>query len=153
VFRKGNSTLRLLNYPALAAESAVARSETGAALMTDRHTDGSGLSLLWQDRPGLQAQAPDGTWFDIPATPGTVSVHLGDVLSALSDGVLPPTPHRVLAAEGARRSIGFFLEPRLDAPIRPLSRHGQPVMSEETYGAKLLARLRTYPSIAEHIPG
>ncbi len=153
LFAKDNSTLRILNYPGSSSGATpINVSGDGLALASDRHTDGAGLSLLWQAQPGLQAQGPDGTWFAIPARPDAVSIHLGDVLSLLTEGRLPPTPHRVLASEGERRSIGFFLEPSLAAPMRPLSAAGQPVNVRQTYGAELLRRLRSYPTMAPFIP-
>ncbi|WP_417515371.1 2OG-Fe(II) oxygenase family protein [Minwuia sp.] len=142
LFQDGNSTLRLLNYPEDVAD--------GEALAAGRHTDGAGLSLLWQGEPGLQVEGPDGVWRDVPSVSDSVSVHLGDVLEAVTDGAIPATPHRVLASGTPRRSIGFFLEPALGAPLKPARADAED--PSNTYAAHLLRRLRTYDGIGDFIP-
>ncbi|MEQ8655063.1 MAG: 2OG-Fe(II) oxygenase family protein [Kiloniellales bacterium] len=146
-FLGGNSTLRLLNYPrpprsVQEKERALEMrlDEAGEMLAAGRHCDASGLSLLWQDRPGLQAEAPDGTWRDIPSTPNSISVHLGDVLSIMTEGSIQATPHRVVDHGETRQSVGFFLEPALSARLAPLRTSDQPEghPSAGTYGWHLM---------------
>lgn len=142
-FEQENSTLRLLHYPAPEASP-----ETGAgiSLAAQAHTDGSGLSLLWQAGPGLQVEGPDGVWRDVPQLPGSISVHLGDVLSMMTGGDIPATPHRVVDHGGERQSIGFFLEPTPFASMTGGNR------LEDTYGWRLLQRLRSYSGMRELVP-
>ena len=135
-FDGDHSTLRLLDYKA-GAKSPV-QGEDGAALSAGRHTDASGLSLLWQEAPGLQAQAQDGTYRDIPMVANAISVHVGDVMTRLTGGIVPATPHRVLASDRPRRSIGFFLEPALIAPVTAAQETRDPVPVEDTYGWQLI---------------
>ncbi len=71
-------------------------SETGELLAAGRHCDAAGLSLLWQDSLGLQAEAADGTWRTAPCRTNSISVHLGDVLSIMTEGKARATPHRVV---------------------------------------------------------
>lgn len=142
-FGSGNSTLRLLNYPAPEQQK---MSGGELSLAAERHTDGSGLSLLWQAGPGLQAEGPDGIWRDVPQLPGSISVHLGDVLEMMTGGAINATPHRVIDHGGARQSIGFFLEPSPDASMTGTDR------LEDTYGWRLLERLRSYPSMKDLVP-
>ncbi len=161
-FKGGNSTLRLLNYPLppggirvideLPEETA---SEADAPpLVTGRHTDGSGLSLLWQREPGLQAQAPDGTWRDVPRVENCISVHLGDVLEIMTDGRLPATPHRVINHGTARQSIGFFLEPALSARLsqEPPQATSAETAARGTYGWHLLRRMNGYQGYEHLVP-
>ncbi len=159
-FEGGNSTLRLLNYPNPPRDLKIteelpdpAGTGESAPLAAGRHTDTAGLSLLWQAQPGLQAQAPDGTWRDIPAARNAVSVHLGDVLESLTGGRLAATPHRVLARGEARQSIGFFLEPALDAIITPMATAGEACAGARgTYGWHLLRQLNGYQGYEALVP-
>ncbi len=131
-----HSTLRLLSYGAGAVSPHPA--DDGTQLSAGRHTDASGLSLLWQDTPGLQAEGQDGVFRDIPIRPNAISVHVGDAMTRLTGGVVPATPHRVLACDGPRRSVGFFLEPALSAAVTPAQETRDPVPVQDTYGWQLI---------------
>lgn len=126
-FAGGNSTLRLLNYPlppagAVSVEKVpeMRLTQEGKVLAAGRHCDASGLSLLWQETPGLEVEAPDGSWRPVPLRANSLSVHLGDVLSVMTESAIPATPHRVVDHGIARRSVGFFLEPALSARLAPI---------------------------------
>ena len=142
-FQSNNSTLRLLNYP---PREGSARVVDGLPIATVRHTDGAGVSLLWQREPGLQAEGPDGVWRDVPQYPGSISVHLGDLLEMMTGGRIPATPHRVLDHGGERRSVGFFLEPSLDASVTGTGE------LRDSYAWRLLERLRSYPALRSYVP-
>ena len=151
-FEGGNSTLRLLNYPARSGDSIVVNElpddrfgdDKGLPLATGRHTDAAGVSLLWQGQPGLQAQAPDGTWRDVPRLENCISVHLGTVLEIMTNGRVPATPHRVIDQGTPRQSVGFFLEPALGAQLAPVEAEadlsGTVASVTGTYGWHLQAR-------------
>jgi len=129
--------------------------EQEPALAAGRHTDGAGVSLLWQAQPGLQAQSSDGTWRHVPAIDNCVSVHLGDVLEIMTDGRVPATPHRVLDLGGPRQSVGFFLEPALGAKLstpEPLSGSADDEAARGTYGWHLLRRINGYGEAANLVP-
>lgn len=160
-FEGGNSTLRLLNYPrppqsAQDKERALEMrlDEAGEMLAAGRHCDAAGLSLLWQSTPGLQAEAPDGTWRDIPSTPNSISVHLGDVLSIMTEGRIPATPHRVVDYGVTRQSIGFFLEPALSARLAPLNatEATQERPGAGTYGWHLMSVFNSRESHQDLVP-
>jgi len=138
-----HSTLRLLSYGAGAVSPHAA--EDGATLSAGRHTGASGLSLLWQDTPGLQAEGQDGVFRDIPVLPNAISVHVGDAMTRLTGGVVPATPHRVLSCDGPRRSVGFFLEPALSAAVTPADQTDDPVPLEDTYGWQLINTFAARP--------
>jgi isopenicillin N synthase-like dioxygenase len=135
-FAGAHSTLRFLDYAAGAVSPV--KGEDGAILSAGRHTDASGLSLLWQDRPGLQAQGQDGVFRDIPILENAISVHVGDVMTRLTGGVVPATPHRVLASDRPRRSVGFFLEPALSAAVTPADQTQDPLPVQSTYAWQLV---------------
>lgn len=151
VFERGNSTLRLLNYPLVPEGKTVNRSPQDGQILKDTespvsigsHTDAAGFSLLWQKQPGLQAQSPDGRWHDVPKIANCISVHVGDVMEAMSGGAVKATPHRVIKCGEVRQSIGFFLEPELGAPIRNVVgalRQGESPDIRDTYGWMLVQR-------------
>ena len=147
MFRTGNSTLRLLNYPIPPEDGLVNKrdeDDEGLKISAASHTDGSGLSILWSLQPGLQARSPEGVWRNIPQQPNCLSIHLGDVIDAMTDGQIPATPHRVLGHGVHRQSIGFFLEPRLDVPLG--SARDRPAADDirSTYGWLLQKRFSTY---------
>jgi isopenicillin N synthase-like dioxygenase len=141
-FDGAHSTLRFLNYGAKTADPVIA--PDGTPLAAARHTDASGLSLLWQDAPGLQAEGHDGLFRDIPVTENAISVHVGDVMTTLTRGAVPATPHRVLTSDGPRRSVGFFLEPALDSPVTPAD-HDRPTGVRDTYAWQLLRTFAARP--------
>lgn len=133
-FRGAHSTLRFLNYAAGAGKG---RQENGAAVSAGAHIDESGLSLLWQGAPGLQAQGQDGVWRDIPMLGNAISVHVGGVMTGLTGGAVPATPHRVLASDTPRQSVGFFLEPALGTAVTPANHKGEMTV-RDTYAWQLL---------------
>jgi len=105
-FARGNSTLRLINYPVNDVSSAVnaelpelrSGDDADLPLTFGRHVDSAGISLLWQAQPGLQAQAPNGVWRDVPQIENSISVHIGTVVQIMSDNQLPDcvSPSRFL---------------------------------------------------------
>lgn len=86
------------------------------------HTDPGVLTLLLQDDTGgLQAEAADGTWIDVPPTPGTVVVNLGDCMQAWSNDRYRAAVHRVVPMTESRRfSIPYFSNPNRDAIVEPI---------------------------------
>lgn len=147
-FDGGNSTLRLINYPVPPKSSMIGDAKPDDAeprLSTASHTDGSGLSILWSRQPGLQARSPDGVWRDIPQQANGVSVHLGDVMEAMTEGRIQATPHRVVEQGVARQSIGFFLEPRLDAQLGSIINGSVDNDIRNSYGWMLQKRFSRYP--------
>lgn len=145
-FARGNSTLRLLHYPArgpdaLAAlppgawvvSGGVRRPLSGAA-----HADSGFVTLLAQDGvPGLEAEAPDGSWIPVPPAEGALAVNFGRLLERWTGGRIRATPHRVLGGEVARFSVPFFCEPAVDAVIAPLPGMGGEDFAPFTYGDHL----------------
>jgi isopenicillin N synthase-like dioxygenase len=108
--------LKIIHYP-------------GRAVPTDdqgvgAHKDYGYLALLQQDEiGGLQVQAGDGGWLDATPVPGSFVVNIGEMLEIATQGYLTATRHRVVSpASGVDRySVPFFLGPRLDAVVEPLT--------------------------------
>ena len=153
--RRNNATLRLLHYPPvpddfIAGEGAASpqrNDELGRRIMTHSHIDMNLHSLLWQEPVGgLQMQAPDGTWREVPADRGGISVHNGAMIEALTGGRVKGTPHRVAGVAGDRCSVGMFHEPDYDAVMTPAGGVA------ETYARTLLRQYATYDDFAPFVP-
>ncbi len=146
-FENGNSTLRLIRYPArdhaaLSSRDAQAirvRHDGEERLLIGRpHHDTGFLTLLAQDGVGgLQARHRDGSWVDVPPDEGRLAVNFGQVLERWTGGRIRATEHRVLSPGGARFSIPFFYEPRVDAVISPLPLDGVPRFEPFYFGDHL----------------
>jgi isopenicillin N synthase-like dioxygenase len=159
-FSTGNSTLRLLNYPVrpegFPVDPAIEFVD-GRPVSAIRHTDVAGVSLLWQRQPGLQAEAPDGTWRDVPLVDNAISVHLGTVLQVMTHGRVRATPHRVVDHGVHRQSVAFFAEPGLGSSLAPLADTVDPDLTL-TYGwhlQKKYHRSRGYEALVPEpvLPG
>lgn len=146
VIDRGNSILRPLCYPPIAADPA-------SAVRSAAHEDINLITLLvGSAEPGLQILTRDGDWIDAPAGEGLIICNVGDMLQRLTNHVLPSTTHRVINPPSGRRdvarySIPFFLHPNDDFLIETLPgciRDGHPNRYPEpiTAGAYLQQRLR-----------
>ena len=113
----GNSILRLLHYPPVSPEADAVRA--GA------HEDINVITLLLgAEEAGLQLLSRAGEWLEVPATPGSLVVNVGDMLQRQTGGQLPSTTHRVVNPAPERRhiprySMPFFLHYRPDWLIEP----------------------------------
>ncbi|MCP2169400.1 Isopenicillin N synthase [Goodfellowiella coeruleoviolacea] len=88
------------------------------------HKDYGYLALLQQDEiGGLQVQTQDGGWIDATPIPGSFVFNIGEMLEIATQGYLTATRHRVVSPPpGVERfSVPFFLGPRLDAVVEPLT--------------------------------
>lgn len=115
----GNSILRTIHYPPTTGEKtssvrAAAHEDINLITMLVGATD-SGLELL--DR--------DGTWLPVESGPGEIVVDTGDMMSRLTNEVLPATTHRVVNPEAGREnttrySMPFFVHPHSKASLKCL---------------------------------
>ena len=124
--------LRVLHYPPLSGDEEV------DAIRAAAHEDINLITILpASNEPGLQVQAKDGSWLDVPCDFGNLIVNIGDMLQEASGHYFPSTTHRVVNPDGAdmtksRISLPLFLHPRPDV-----------VLSERhTAGSYLQERLR-----------
>jgi isopenicillin N synthase-like dioxygenase len=103
----GDSVLRLLHYPPMAANPEGVRAAA--------HEDINVITLLLgAEEAGLQLQTREGRWLDVNPPEDALVVNIGDMLARLTNDVLPSTTHRVVnpaadRAHLARYSIPFFL--------------------------------------------
>jgi isopenicillin N synthase-like dioxygenase len=112
----------VLHYPAQAEPPLPGQLRAGA------HTDYGSLTILKTDAAagGLQVQAPEGGWIDVPHLPDAFVVNLGDLMAEWTNDRWVSTLHRVVnpprsAGSAARRlSMAFFHQPNYDAVIECL---------------------------------
>jgi len=143
--RDGNSVLRLLHYPPIAADA--------PGIRAGAHEDINTITLLLgAEEGGLQLLDRDGRWVAVEIAPGEMVVNIGDMLQRLTNNLLPSTTHRVMNPPPERRgfarySMPFFLHFRPDYLIDTLptcvtadrpNRYPEPITADEY----LLQRLR-----------
>lgn len=139
---EGNSVLRLLHYPPVTGDV------TPGAVRAGAHGDINVITLLLgAEEPGLQLLGRDGGWHDVVAPQGHVAINVGDMLSRLTNDVLPSTIHRVVnpAPERmriARYSTPFFLHFAPDVLVETLPMGGEAKYPPITAHAFLEQRLR-----------
>ena len=151
-YQDSSSSLRLLKYPGHSVDSTIkpemqeARIQNGQQhnIIGKEHTDNGGLSLQWQDQPGLQMKTPAGEWLELPEKGEGLSVHLGEALETQSSANFVATPHRVLGWDKVRHSIVFFLEPNLSSNTNAFSKNSteEAAADNETYAASMINTLR-----------
>lgn len=104
--------LRVLHYPPLKGD------EPAGSVRAAAHTDINLLTVLpAANEPGLQVQAKNGEWLDVPCDFGMLIINIGDMLQEASQGYYPSTMHRVINPENrthnvSRVSLPLFLHPK-----------------------------------------
>jgi isopenicillin N synthase-like dioxygenase len=117
----GNSVLRLIHYPPLKD-----RFEPGAVRAAE-HEDINLITLLCEGTaPGLELLTRDGQWLPVDTLAGQVVVDSGDMLSRVTNDVIPSTTHRVVnprtpAEDLTRYSMPFFVHPYPECLLTPLA--------------------------------
>ncbi|MFE5326366.1 isopenicillin N synthase family dioxygenase [Embleya sp. NPDC056575] len=97
-----NDSLRSHLYPGIAPEFV---NDQGMG----QHTDGTLITLLTQDGPGLQIRDRAGEWLDVDVREqDTFIVNIGDLMARWSNDEYVSTPHRVRLDVRRRQSIAFF---------------------------------------------
>jgi isopenicillin N synthase-like dioxygenase len=104
------SLVKLIHYPPTPA---------GGAGVNAHHDTGFLTILAAGPTPGLQVEAHDGSWVDVPTVPDSFVVNLGEMLQLLTGNYFVATPHRVIT-DRERLSAGYFHGPSLDTPLDPL---------------------------------
>ncbi len=135
---EGNSVLRVIHYPPLAAGATGVRA--GA------HEDINVITLLLgAEEGGLELLDRNGRWLPVNPPPGTLVCNVGDMLQRLTNHVLPSTTHRVVNPTGERAqrprySMPFFLHFNSDFPIATLpgcigagrpDRYPEPILADD----------------------
>ena len=142
----GNSILRIIRYPAIPDDV-----EPGAVRAAE-HEDINLITLLVAATgSGLEILTRQGEWLPVVTGPGQIVVDAGDMLSRVTNRVVPATTHRVVNPEGdaARRerySMPFFVHPYSACDLTVMERFTSPEMPPKfppiTAGEYLEERLR-----------
>lgn len=143
LYRQGNSLLRLIHYPPIPDKGfensvrAAPHEDINLITILVAATD-SGLELL--DR--------DGKWLPVQGRPGQLVVDSADMLSRLTNEIIPSTTHRVInpptSFSRSRYSMPFFAHPHPQAVLRSLDKVpiGGKKYEDITYHEFLAQRLK-----------
>lgn len=116
MLKVGNSILRPLHYPPLAPNT------PANAVRSAAHEDINLITILvGATTSGLELLDRDGTWLAVENKEGQLVVDSGDMLSRISNDIIPATTHRVVNPKGAqntsRYSMPFFVHPNPDTVL------------------------------------
>ena len=108
------------HYPPLQAQPLPGQLRTGA------HTDFGAMTILAMTDAagGLEVRMPNDAWVPVVARQDELVINLGDMMARWTNGRWTSTVHRVAnppvisLAASRRQSIGYFMHPDYDAPIR-----------------------------------
>ena len=111
----GNSILRTIHYPPTTGH------DTKNSIRAGAHEDINLITMLvGATASGLQLLDRDGTWLDVNSAPGQIVVDTGDMMSRLTNDVLPATTHRVINPDNSgdrRYSMPYFVHPHSQAML------------------------------------
>jgi isopenicillin N synthase-like dioxygenase len=116
----GNTVMRLLHYPPvpdhLEPNQIRAQAHSDIDLLT---------TLIAAQGSGLQLLDKNGKWLDIQANPDEIVINMGDMLSRITNDVLPSTIHRVVnpadpTKNTSRYSLPCFFHPRHGVMLQEL---------------------------------
>ena len=122
------NSLRLLNY---AGDRPL---DDDRSVGISAHTDFECITLLSQDRPGLELRTVDGHWVDAADACDKVVVMIDDMMERWTNGWLQATGHRVRDTDEQRFSIVMFMAVNDDIRVAPLDRFVGP-MTPAAYDA------------------
>lgn len=111
----GNSIIRTIHYPPTKGE------DTKNSIRAAAHEDINLITMLvGATDSGLQLLERDGSWLDVNSKPGEIVVDSGDMMSRITNDILPATTHRVInptSDSSARYSMPFFVHPHSKAML------------------------------------
>jgi isopenicillin N synthase-like dioxygenase len=112
----GNSIIRTIHYPPTKGE------DTKNSIRAAAHEDINLITMLvGATDSGLQLLERDGSWLNVNSRPGEIVVDTGDMMSRITNNVLPSTTHRVInptSDASARYSMPFFVHPHSKATLK-----------------------------------
>ncbi|MCY4356915.1 MAG: isopenicillin N synthase family oxygenase [Gammaproteobacteria bacterium] len=116
--KEGNSICRILHYPS------VAGLDTSNSMRAAAHADINLLTLLvGATDSGLELLDKDGNWMPVVSDETEIVLDTGDMMSRLTNELLPSTVHRVvnpMRQDTSRYSMPFFLHPHNGANLECL---------------------------------
>jgi isopenicillin N synthase-like dioxygenase len=116
MIKEGNSILRSIHYPPLEGL------DSTNAVRAAAHGDINLITLLvGATDSGLELLDRDGNWLPVTSAPGQIVVDTGDMMSRITNEVLPSTIHRVVNPDNstsARFSMPYFVHPNPEAELK-----------------------------------
>lgn len=116
--RRGDSVLRVLHYPPIAADADPKRVRAAA------HEDINLITILVAAKgAGLELLDRDGAWLPIVTEANQLVVDSGDMMARLTNNVVPATTHRVVNSDNphaSRYSMPFFMHPTAETSLAAL---------------------------------
>ncbi|MDP3152288.1 MAG: 2-oxoglutarate and iron-dependent oxygenase domain-containing protein [Archangium sp.] len=116
--QEGNSILRIIHYPPLKDMF------VPGGVRAAEHEDINLITLLCESTSsGLEILTRQGEWLTVDALKGQIVVDSGDMLSRITNEVIPSTTHRVVnpvstADDVVRYSMPFFVHPFPDCMLK-----------------------------------
>ncbi|SEK33837.1 Isopenicillin N synthase [Stigmatella aurantiaca] len=116
----GNSILRLIHYPPLKERF------IPGGVRAAEHEDINLITLLCEGTAsGLELLTRDGEWLPVDTLRGQIVVDSGDMLSRVTNNVIPATTHRVVNPQSGeqdttRYSMPFFVHPYPQCVLKPI---------------------------------
>lgn len=115
MIHEGNSVLRAIHYPP------VGDAPPAGSIRAAAHGDINLITILMgATASGLQLLDRDGQWLDVNTKEGQLVVDSGDMLSRITNEVIPATIHRVINPDDSgseRYSMPFFVHPHPEAML------------------------------------
>lgn len=115
----GNSVLRAIHYPP------VGDAPPAGSIRAAAHGDINLITILMgATASGLQLLDRDGQWLDVETKEGQLVVDSGDMLSRITNDIIPATIHRVINPDDSgseRYSMPFFVHPHPEAMLECIS--------------------------------
>ncbi len=113
----GNSILRPIHYPPLHPD------QDPNSVRSAAHEDVNLITILMgATTGGLELLDRDGKWLDVATRSGELVVDSGDMLSRITNDIIPATTHRVVNPKNtenkSRYSMPFFVHPNPEVDLK-----------------------------------
>lgn len=105
IAQDGNTVLRALHYPPVSGEQFKSGAVRAAA-----HEDINLITILCEaTESGLELLTRQGDWLEIECKPGQMIIDSGDMLSRITNEIIPSTTHRVVNPQGAKNKPRYSM--------------------------------------------
>ncbi len=127
----GNSILRLIHYPPVAADA------NPNSIRAQAHEDINLITLLIEaTTSGLEILDRSGRWIPVVTPPNCIIIDAGDMLQNITNGFYKSTTHRVVNPKDNREtrySMPFFMHARAEVDLSPLESCVQKTGGKKNY--------------------
>jgi isopenicillin N synthase-like dioxygenase len=118
--KDGNTVLRALHYPPVSSDQ-----YNSGAVRAAAHEDINLITILCEaTESGLEILTRQGKWLEIQTQKGQMVVDSGDMLSRITNEIIPSTTHRVVNPKNSknvsRYSMPFFVHAYEDCELKIL---------------------------------